>query len=174
MESLRSYVLSIVCAALICGILSDLSAKTGFARLIRLCCSIFLAYTFVSPLLNLRFSEWEEQKAAIFEDAQDAASQGENIRLQSVAALIRQEAEAYILEEAKSIGASLEVHVELDNGDPPVPAAITIQGDFDASVESRLSALLTDELGIPKEHQTWIRQQSHSSDSSSPNTSTSS
>ena len=171
MEALRSVVLSVVCAALICGILTDLSAKTGFAKLIRLACSIFLAFTLVAPLLRLRFPALEEEKNRYLAEAQDAADVGENIRLRSVAGIIRQEAEAYILKEAKSIGANLEVEVELDSGEPPAPSAVTLRGDFDESIETRLSRLLADELGIPKEHQTWIRQQSHFSSSSSQNTS---
>ena len=171
MNVLRGYVLSVVCAALVCGILTDIAEKTGFAKPLRLVSSIFLAFTLVRPLLHLRFPAWEMQKNFYMEDARTAATRGENVHAQSVAAIIRQETEAYILKEAKSIGASLEVKVELSNGDSPVPAAVTLQGDFDASVEMQLGRLLADELGIPKEHQTWIRQQSHSSDNSSPNTS---
>ena len=171
METLRNVVLSVVCAALICGILTDLSAKTGFAKLIRLSCSIFLAFTLVAPLLRLHFPAWEEEKNRYLAEAQVAADAGENIRLRSVAGIIRQETAAYILKEAKSIGANLEVEIELDAGDPPAPAAVTLRGDFDEAIETRMSRLLTDELGIPKEHQTWIRQQSHSSSSSLQNTS---
>ncbi len=171
MEAVRGIILSVVCAALICGILTDLSAKTGFSKLIRLSCSIFLAFTMIAPILRLRFPKWEAQKNQYLAEAQDAALAGENIRLRSVAGIIRQEAEAYILKEAKSIGANLEVEVELDSGDPPAPAAVTVRGDFDESAETQLSRLLEDELGIPKEHQTWIRQQSHSSSNSSQNTS---
>lgn len=170
MQALRSFILSMVCAALICGILADLSEKTGFAKLIRLSCSIFLAFTMIAPILRLRFPEWEAQKNRYLSEARNAAAVGENIRLRSVAGIIRQEAEAYILKEAKSIGANLEVEVELDSGDPPAPAAVTVRGDFDEATETQLSRLLEDELGIPKERQTWIRQQSHSSSSSSENT----
>lgn len=171
MEMLRSYVLSVVCAALVCGVLADLSEKTGFAKPLRLVCSIFMAYTLVSPLIRLRFPGWEVRNNCYWADAKSAAARGENLHALSIAAIIRQETEAYILKEAKSIGANLEVKVELSTGDPPVPAAVTLQGDFDASVEVQLGRLLADELGIPKEHQTWIRQSPPSSDNSSPNTS---
>ena len=171
MEVLRSYVLSVVCAALVCGVLTDLSEKTGFAKPLRLVCSIFMAYTLVSPLMRFRFPGWEARNNCYWADARSAAARGENLHALSVAAIIRQETEAYILKEAKSIGANLEVEVELDSGEPPAPSAVTLRGDFDESIETRLSRLLADELGIPKEHQTWIRQQSHSSSNSSQNTS---
>ena len=163
--------LSVICAALVCGILTDMSAKTSFEKLIRLLCSVFLAVTVVYPLIRYRFPGWNADMSIFQPGDEDAVAQGEKIYFQSIASIIRTETEAYILKEAKSIGANLEVEIELDAGDPPAPAAVTLRGDFDEAIETRMSRLLTDELGIPKEHQTWIRQQPHSYDSSSPDTS---
>ena len=36
MEAIRGYALRVICAALICGILTDLSEKFGFQKQIRL------------------------------------------------------------------------------------------------------------------------------------------
>lgn len=166
MEAIRGYALRVICAALICGILTDLSEKFGFQKQIRLACSIYFAFVLTGPILSARLpavSQWED---IYLPQAQEAAAQGEEIRIRSMAAIIRQECEAYILKEAKAMGADVEVEIELDNGYPPAPAAVTLRGAFDASAETRLGRLLADELGIPKEHQTWIRQQSHSSGSS--------
>ena len=87
MEAVRGIILSVVCAALICGILTDLSAKTSFSKLIRLSCSIFLAFTMIAPILRLRFPKWEAQKNQYLAEAQDAALAGENIRLRSIAGI---------------------------------------------------------------------------------------
>ena len=163
--------LSVICAALVCGILTDMSAKTSFEKLIRLLCSVFLAVTVVYPLIRYRFPEWNADMSIFQPGGEDAVAQGEKIYFQSIASIIRTETEAYILKEAKSIGADLTVAVELDAGNPPAPESVTIRGNFEASVETTLSQLIADELGIPKEHQTWIRQQPHSYDSSSPDTS---
>lgn len=163
--------LSVICAALVCGILTDMSAKTTFEKLIRLLCSVFLAVTVVYPLIRYRFPGWNTDMSIFQPGDEDAVAQGEKIYFQSIASIIRTETEAYILKEAKSIGADLTVAVELDAGNPPAPESVTIRGNFEASVETTLSQLIADELGIPKEHQTWIRQQPHSYDSSSPDTS---
>ena len=166
MEAIRGYALRVICAALICGILTDLSEKFGFQKQIRLAFSIYFAFVLTGPILSARLpavSQWED---IYLPQAQEAVAQGEEIRIRSMAAIIRQECEAYILKEAKAMGADVEVEIELDNGYPPGPASVTLRGAFDASAETRLGRLLADELGIPKEHQTWIRQQSHSSGSS--------
>lgn len=170
MVALSRYVLSVICVCLICGVWTELTDKTGSGKLIRLICSVFLAFTLARPLIALRLPEWEAGKNNFLRDAEEATSQGEKIRLQSIRAIIRQESEAYILKEAKSIGAALDVEVELDMSDPPVPYAVTLRGAFDADIESTLSKAIKDEFGIPKERQTWIRLQNHLSDSSLPNT----
>ena len=163
--------LSVICAALVCGILTDMSAKTSFEKPIRLLCSVFLAVTVVYPLIRYRFPGWSAEMSIFQSDDEAAVAQGEKIYFQSIASIIRTETEAYILKEAKSIGADLTAEVELDSGNPPAPISVTIRGDFDASIETALSQLIADELGIPKEHQTWIRQQPHSYGNSLPDTS---
>lgn len=170
MDAVRQYALRVICSGLICGILMDLSSKTGYAKLLRLCCSIFFAITMVQPLIALTLPQWEGEWNLLFHEAGDVTGQGEEIYQRSIAAIIQQEAQAYILKEAESIGAALEVEIELSGETPPSPVAATLRGEFDASMETEISALLADEFGIPKEHQTWIRQQSHSSDSSLLNT----
>ena len=163
--------LSVICAALVCGILTDMSAKTSFEKLIRLLCSVFLAVTVVYPVIRYRFPEWSAETSIFQPEDEAAVAQGEKIYFQSIASIIRTQTEAYILKEAKSIGADLTAAVELDAGNPPAPISVTIRGDFDASIETTLGQLIADELGIPKEHQTWIRQQPHSYGNSSPDTS---
>ena len=49
MEAIRGYALRVICAALICGILTDLSEKFGFQKQIRLAC-ILAIIIFLSPL----------------------------------------------------------------------------------------------------------------------------
>ena len=172
MEALRQYALSLICGALIVGILLDLSEKSGFKQSIRLVCSIFFACVLIRPLLSLPIPALSQMGSSYQAQAEAAAAQGENIRIRSIASIIRQECEAYILKEARAIGADVDVVVELNNGDPPVPIAVTLRGSFDATSEEQLGKLLADEVGIPKEHQTWIRQQSHSSGNSWQNTNT--
>ena len=172
MEAIRQYALSLICGAMILGILLDLSEKAGFSKQLRLVGSIFLTGLLVSPLFSLPLRELPQLDEAFQAQAEEAAARGEEIRIRSLSTLIREECEAYILKEARAIGADVDVLVELNNGNPPVPVAVTLRGSFDASSEEQLGKLLADEVGIPKEHQTWIRQQSRSSGNSWQNTNT--
>lgn len=168
MEAIRRYVLSIICAAIVCGILSDLAGKSFFQKQMKLACSVFLAFVFLKPLVNGSLPELIQNNSYLI-SAEEAAAQGESIRIRSLASIIKQEAEAYVLKEAKSVGADITVQIALDYGNPPTPNAATIYGSFDASSETHLSRILSEELGIPKEHQTWIRQDSYASNNLLPN-----
>ena len=67
---------------------------------------------------------------------------------------------------AAAIGAEVQVELELDTGDPPAPCSVTLRGSFDGSQEEALSKLLSEQFGIPKERQTWMRVPSQNSGSS--------
>ena len=94
MEAVRQYTLSLICAAVIVGILLDLSDKTGFQKQLRLVCGIFFAFILLRPLISLRFPDMTQFWGSYLTQAEEAASQGENIRIRSQAMLIRQETEA--------------------------------------------------------------------------------
>ena len=171
MEGIRQYALSVLCAGLIVSILLELSSKAAFHKQLRLVCGIFFSVVLLRPLMQVSLPEWEAFSGALSQQAEQAALEGENIRIRSLSSVIREECEAYILKEAERIGAEVEVTVELDTGYPPAPTAITLRGSFDASSEGALSSLLAEEIGIPKERQTWIRQPKPSSGESGENTS---
>lgn len=170
MEEIRRYILSIISAALIAGILTDITQKTGFQKQMKLVCSVFLAFTFLAPLLRWKLPDLSQSGKSFFTEADQAAALGDTLRLQSIASVIKQESEAYVLKEANQIGAGIEIQIELDYGNPPAPYSATVQGIFDALAEEHLSNILSEELGIPKENQTWIRTNSLKSGNFSPNT----
>lgn len=159
METIRAFILSLVCASLISGILTDLSQKTFFFKQIKLVCSLFLALTALMPLIHWRFPDFRQTDSFFLMQAQEAVQEGEQIRIHSIADIIKDQSEAYILNEARAIGANISVEIGLQYEDPPIPFSSTIRGCFDASCELMLSRVLTHELGIQKEHQTWIRQE---------------
>ena len=166
MEAIRSYALSVISAALVVSILIDLSGKSAFRKQLRLVAGIFFATILLRPLLRLTVPDLSPSKSFFSEEAETAAQEGEKRFIQSLRELIRRESEAYILKEAAAMGAELEVELELDMGDPPAPQAVTLRGSFDGSQEEALSKLLSEQFGIPKERQTWMRVPSQKSGSS--------
>lgn len=153
MVLLRAYILRVVTAAMISGLVMAMTQSGSFASVIRLVCGIFLGAVVLQPLaggipeISLNWTENTTREGA------ELASEGSQAAQSAMADIITGELEAYILDKAADLDVSLEVDVSLD--DDLLPAAVTIRGKILTSVKGKLEQLLEEELGIPKENQTW-------------------
>ena len=87
-------------------------------------------------------------------DAEDAAAMGENLARDSMADIIKEETEAYILDKAADLHANLRVEVAV--GEDNLPAAVTISGEASPYARRQIQAMIANDLGISKENQKWI------------------
>ena len=96
--------------------------------------------------LHLDLGDYER---AIEERQEELASAG-NAELK---ALIESQTAAYISDKAKALGLEVTVRVEAEAGADgiPVPAAADIQG----ARSEELASYMEQELGIPRERQSW-------------------
>lgn len=163
MTEIRSYFFSVLCTVLICGILIDLSEKTFFQKQLRMVGSVLLVLTILNPLLHIQLPELIDPWEAYLQEAREAAAKGEAISRQAETQLIKQETEAYILKEAKALGADIRIEITMEDSIPPIPVAAEIYGSYDADMENALKQILVEAARIPKESQTWIRQESSES-----------
>ena len=88
------------------------------------------------------------------DDAEDAAAMGENLARDSMADIIKEETEAYILDKAADLHAHLRVEVAV--GEDNLPAAVTISGEAAPYARRQIQAMIANDLGISKENQKWI------------------
>lgn len=88
------------------------------------------------------------------DDAEDAAAMGENLARDSMADIIKEETEAYILDKAADLHANLRVEVAV--GEDNLPAAVTIFGEASPYARRQIQAMIANDLGISKENQKWI------------------
>ena len=140
MEALRQYVISVVAAAMLCGIVVRLFPNGSGKQVGKLICGLFLAYTVLSPISRVDFSKLPDFSLRYMDDAEDAAAMGENLARDSMADIIKEETEAYILDKAA------------DN----LPAAFTISGEASPYARRKIQAMIANDLGISKENQKWI------------------
>ena len=89
-------------------------------------------------------------------DAEDIVSEGEDMAVSATASIIKEQVTAYILDKASSLGLNLEVEVTMTGSSPPVPSAVALKGTASPYAKQRLQQIITDELGIPEENQSWI------------------
>ena len=88
------------------------------------------------------------------DDAEDAAAMGENLARDSMADIIKEETEAYILDKAADLHANLRVEVAV--GEDNLPAAVTISGEASPYARRQIQAMIANDLGISKENQKLI------------------
>ena len=154
MEALRQYVISVVAATMLCGIVVRLFPNGSGKQMGKLICGLFLAYTVLSPISRVDFSKLPDFSLRCMDDAEDAAAMGENLARDSMADIIKEETEAYILDKAADLHANLRVAVTI--GEDNLPAAVTISGEASPYARRQIQAMIANDLGISKENQKWI------------------
>ena len=156
MEAIRQYLLSVVAAAIICGVTTNLLGKKGtFGAVLKLLTGLFLAITVVSPLTKIQLIDFYEYADNLSIESGALTQQGQTMANEELRAIIKSRTEAYILDKAASMGSDLRVEVKLSDSDPPQPASVTIEGAVSPYAKQRLKELIANELGIPEENQVW-------------------
>lgn len=155
MEGLRQYVVSVTTAAIICGMLTATLNKGAVQSLVKLLCGFFLAFTFLSPIGRLNLKILPEDFGLDYEEASDAAQEGERFARNSVAQIIKEQTEAYILDKAAELGLSLEAEVFVSGDEIPIPESVRLAGHASELERGRMEIILEKDLGIAKENQIW-------------------
>lgn len=151
MEGLGQYVLSVVAAGLILGILKGIS---GNHALMNLAGGLFLTFVIVQPLADFDFTAMTDYIESFSAEGTATAAMGEAMGDEAYRSVIKAETEAYILDKAESLGAVLTVSVTLN--EDAIPETIRLQGGISPYAKARLEQMMQEELGISKENQLWI------------------
>lgn len=157
MENIKTYLLSVVAAAVICGIVTGFMGKKGTqGAMVKLIAGLFLTFTVLSPVTKIDLkgmADFAEQYSA---GGAQAAAMGEQMTKDALRSSIKARTEAYILDKAAGLELNLEVEVTLSEDDIPLPASVRLSGKTSPYAKLRLQSLITQELGIEKEKQIWI------------------
>lgn len=155
MEALRQYVLSVAAAAIVCGIVVALVQNCGAKEWIRLLCGLILAFTAIRPIAHLDLDALTEVSLPLTLEAESASAMGEEMARQALADSIKAESEAYILDKAAALNASLTVEVTVSEDGTPVPLGAKLGGSVSPYARQQLESLIQTDLGIAKENQLW-------------------
>lgn len=157
MDAVRDYFLSVTAAALICGVLSSiLDGKGAAGKIVKLICGLFLAFTVIRPVADIEIEDFALFTSDISQEAQAAVSAGEEFVQDSLASIIKEETEAYILDKAQALDAVLEAEVTVSSDPQPVPIGVRIKGNVSTYIKFQLQSIIEADLGIAKENQLWI------------------
>ena len=148
-QALRSYLLAIVAVSLLTAILLGLLPKGGVRRAAGLTCAMALAVVVLRPVAAL---DGESLARAIARLRTGVEVKNREL----VAAIIKQNAETYILDKAASMNMELRAEVTVESGSGyPYPTAVTLIGSPTLEQRQALSACIAENLAIPAERQTW-------------------
>ena len=156
MDGIGEYIISIVCAAGICGALvAFLSNKSAVSAVIRIICGIFLVVTVIGPIKKIAWSDAIKSFEFAKIDGDSAAYAGVVAANSETAVIIKEQLETYILDKAVSMGLDITVDIEMTTDTPPQPETVLISGEISPSKKTMLTEQISRELGIPEERQLW-------------------
>ena len=142
---------------MICAIVTKLmGGKGSLGALTKLITGVFLLFTLIRPLYSLDLLGAAQWWQGYDEQAAQAVAQGKEQARKSMAELITQRTQAYILDKAQALNTALEVEVTLSDDEIPVPVKVRLKGKVSPYAKGRLQQIVTEELGIEKENQIWI------------------
>ena len=149
--------LSVIASALFCAVVIGLvGEKSAHAGIVKMLAGIFMAIVVILPLKRFDFSDISSAMTSFQENGEAYSFAGTQYAKEELRKVIKQQTEAYILTKAASMDLSIEVEVTLDENEPPAPKSVVIKGTVPPYAKSKLQTVITEDLGIAKENQTWI------------------
>jgi len=153
-EFLRSWVLGLTGAALLCAAAEKLTPKGRVRSIVHLLGGVILSAALFAPLLEAVPEDYGLNLALYRESAAAVSASGEEIARTLDRRIIEEQTEAYILDKARSLGAEIggaKVTLEWSTEGLWYPVA----ADLDGPYHGGLSGILEAELGIPASRQSW-------------------
>lgn len=156
MEQIGKYMLSVICAAVLCAIVIRLPAQDASTKkLIQTAAGLFMVFTLIQPIAEIKISDLPLFLEDFSSDARDAAAEGELQTNNALHQSIKQQLESYILDKAAALGASVKVDIVLSESAIPVPVAVVLSGNISPYHKVQIGNILETELGLTGENQIW-------------------
>lgn len=157
MSGIRTYILGVVVAAVLCGIVQSIVPKDGtIAVSMKLLMGLLMTLAVLRPWVSISFDGLFGWTSTITQEAERIVSEGKLMGELAYREGIKQGLEAYILDKGAAMGALLEVEIIVSDDDLPVPVAAKIKGALSPYAKEILQRTLTEELGISEEELHWI------------------
>ena len=160
MELIRTWVLAITASAMIIAGAEALMPEGAVKKVGKLTGGLILMLALLQPLVSLDYGAlWESAEAL----PAGAISQQRLAQetLDPMKGIIEEELAAYIVDKGRSLGLSCRAQVACETGEEgiPVPQKVTVTGPFGESQKDALAAYISEELGIPREYQLYLREE---------------
>ena len=154
-EWIRSWVLSLTGAALVCAAALRLTPEGRVKGVLRTLCALVMAAALFSPLTrDAALPDYAAELARCRAAAAELTGEGQALRQELDRGIIEQRMEAYILDKAQSLGTPLDaakVHLRWSTDGVWLPESAELTGPYSRT----LARVLEAELGVPQSAQSW-------------------
>lgn len=151
---LKSYVLSLVTAALVSGILLEGVGEGHNGKVMKRLCGLFLLLTALGPLGRLDLPDLGDFQGVWREEAQRFVDQGEAYAQVERNRGIEEQLSAYVLDKAAALDFPAKVRLMLS--EEGLPERVTLEASPTPAQKEAMEAFLKTELGIPEEAVGWV------------------
>lgn len=156
MLNLKAYLMRLIVAGVICGIVEQFIGKSATSgRIIKAVCGLFMLVVFATPLVGVKWEEYVDYFGEIQSDAAAWTENGTDMYQTAVADVITNRVQTYILAEAGKLDLTVDVEVTLDDSNPPIPVAVVLSGRASPYQKQIINNLIQNDLGILQEHIQW-------------------
>ena len=156
MDGIREYLIGVVAAALLCGIITTLTGTKGTVGLaVKLVSGLLMLLAVIRPWTSISLDNlfgWAEDITA---DGTGFVASGEILAEEAYRMGIKQQTEAYIVDEARALNCDLTVEVILSDEEIPVPMQVRLTGEVSPYARQTLTNMITERLGIKREDLIW-------------------
>ena len=155
MESIRQYILSVICVVFLCGV-AQIFVSDSKNTLVRFASGLIITAAVLSPVLNADDFSMDLFFDEISANSEWVVKEGELAALRTTSEFIKEKTESYILDKARELDTQITVDVKLTDDQMPVPTEITVCGNLSPYVKRQLSDQIRNDLGIDEGNQIWI------------------
>ena len=157
MEAVKSYILSVIASAIfVSTILALIGKNSGFHKILRFMCGLFMTLVLILPLVRNRIVIPSYYLDDVSKEAERITADAQADVQKQISSIIIEQTEAYILEKASALNADITVSVKLAfDAQYPTPESVHIEGNISPYARRLLSQTIQDDLGIASEDQVW-------------------
>lgn len=161
MEFMRSWILSVTVSAMIIAVAEGMMPEGTVKKVGKLIGGLVLMLGILQPLVRMDVEELflaANGLTSITVETQEEMQTGSEEMLKSI---IEEELCAYVLDKAQGLGLSCTLSIRCTIGEDgvPVPDEAELHGSFSSEQRRGMEKLLSEELGIPKERQSYMNEE---------------
>jgi len=161
MEFMRSWIISVTVSAMIIAIAEGMMPSGTVKKIGKLTGGLVLMLGILQPIVRMDYEELFQAANGLSDITLEAQSVQQEGNEEMMKSIIEEELSAYVLDKAQSLGISCKVSIRcvVGEGAVSVPEEAEVRGCLSSEDQRQMERVLSEDLGIMKEKQTYINEE---------------